>query len=183
MSCSMPLFFVRGTKKEQLSVFQVTDDDAAEDVDCLWKLYIDGAARNNPGPAGAGVYLTKDGAPVAQESFFLGSKTNNQAEYLALLLGIYTSKKYVHKSEKICIISDSQLLVRQMNAQYKVRDHMLLQLRDIAFDLLKDYSYCFCHVFRTENKEADKLANRGIDYKKPLPDEFLHAMRSYGIHL
>ena len=58
-----------------------------------WKLFIDGASRNNPGRSGAGVYLLKNEKPVYQEGFYLGIKTNNEAEYLALLLGVFSCKK------------------------------------------------------------------------------------------
>src|ERR1700736_5606512 len=53
-----------------------------------WQLFVDGAARNNPGPAGAGIYILKNGTPFIKQGFYLGSKTNNQAEYLALVLGL-----------------------------------------------------------------------------------------------
>ncbi len=161
---------------------QACDDGAMKKEPHIWKLYIDGASRNNPGPSGAGVYLLKNSLTIAAESFFLGSRTNNQAEYLALLLGLYLFKEHAQKGDSIQVISDSQLLVRQMTAEYKVRDAMLIKLQKIAFDLLKNFSYCFCHVLRADNKEADKLANEGIDYMKPLPDPFAKMMRKYGIH-
>lgn len=138
----------------------------------LWTVFIDGAARNNPGPAGAGVYLIKNGADYLRTGFFLGSKSNNQAEYLALLLALFILKKNVASGDEIVIISDSQLLVRQMNGVYKVRDPILLQLREIAMREILPWKHSFRHVLRHENTVADSLANEGIDKKKPLPEDF-----------
>ena len=84
---------------KQLSIF----DEAFKKIEkkCgdgtrgYWKLFIDGASRNNPGPSGAGFLLLKDDKPVEQKGFFLGSKTNNQAEYFALLIGIFFLKKHL----------------------------------------------------------------------------------------
>ena len=59
----------------------------------VWKMYIDGASRSNPGPAGAGIYVSIDGKPIAQWAFYLHERTNNQAEYYALLLGLYCLQK------------------------------------------------------------------------------------------
>lgn len=146
-----------------------------------WKLFIDGASRNNPGPAGAGVYLLCDDEVVFQEGFFLGSRTNNQAEYVALLLGIFFVRVYGQPDESVCIVSDSQLLVRQMIGQYRVRNIELQKLQNVAFALLKGYEYRFCHVMREQNKQADKLANKGIDKKVPLPGDFVKLLHAHEI--
>lgn len=147
----------------------------------VWKLFIDGAARNNPGSAGAGICLLKDDVIVAQEGFFLGLRTNNQAEYLALLLGIFWLKKYVQQGKSIRIVSDSQLLVRQMIGQYRVKNSDLQLLQHVAFKLLEGYEYRFCHVLREQNKMADMFANLGIDKKIVPPDDFIRLLRSYEI--
>src|SRR3990172_5810226 len=109
----------------------------SEESQISWKLYIDGAARNNPGPAGAGVYLYKNTRGMIRQGFFLGSRTNNQAEYWALLLGIFYLRQYASVSDKICIFSDSQLLVYQMIGKYRVRNSDLLHMQNGAFELLK----------------------------------------------
>ena len=79
-----------------------------------WKLFVDGASRKNPGKAGAGIYLVKEDKSILKKGFYLGTKTNNQAEYLALILGIFYAKKYMAKNDMLTIFSDSELLVKHM---------------------------------------------------------------------
>jgi len=148
-----------------------------------WKLFIDGASRNNPGPAGAGIYLLKNDEPVVQKGFFLGSKTNNQAEYLSLVLGIFYLKKNMCKEDIAMIISDSQLLVRQMLGEYKVKNADLRPLFQLSNRLLSGINYNIAHVLRHENKEADKMANLGIDKGNKLSQECIDMLREYEIHI
>ena len=136
------------------------------------KLFVDGAARNNPGPAGAGMYILKDGKPLEEHGFFLGSKTNNQAEYCALLIGLYFACKHLQaKHDFLEVISDSQLLIRQLQGAYKVKNSELIPLHTAAKTILKDFKHITLHVLRHENVEADRLANEGIDKKIKVPDE------------
>lgn len=144
-------------------------DDALKETAPLWQLYVDGAARNNPGPAGAGVYILKNGEPVAREGFFLGSKTNNQAEYYALLLGILLVIEYMSVGDTVTIVSDSELLVRQIKGHYKVRQPELKKLHEQAQLLLEGMRYRIEHVLREQNPVADQLANLGIDQKIKIP--------------
>ena len=148
-----------------------------------WHLYVDGAARNNPGPAGAGICLIKNGKTDVKKGFFLGNKTNNQAEYLALLIGIYTAQSVVGKDDHLAIFADSQLLVRQMNGEYKVKDAQLKLLQNLAFHLLMPYDYTLQHVPREQNAHADEMANNGIDKKIKLPQEFLVLLQKHEIHI
>lgn len=148
-----------------------------------WHLYVDGAARNNPGPAGAGVALFKGGKALVKKGFYLGKRTNNQAEYLALLLGLFVARKMVAKSEGLLICADSQLLVRQITGQYKVKDPQLKKLQTAAFKLLVDFDYTINHVMRSENEAADEMANLGIDKKVKIPDEFITIVREYDLSL
>jgi len=148
-----------------------------------WKLYIDGASRNNPGPSGAGIYILKDDVPVEQSGFFLGTKTNNQAEYLALLLGLLVIKEKLGSNDMLLIISDSQLLVRQIEGRYKVKNPGIKQLHDIARILLHGISYDVAHVLRHENTQADALANLGVDKKKKIPQKFLTVLEHHGFLL
>jgi len=144
----------------------------------FWKLFIDGAARNNPGPAGAGVYLIKDNKVVVQKGFYLGNRTNNQAEYLALLLGIYFfEQQNVKKEEPISIYSDSQLLVSQLNGLYRVKNSALKKYFDIAKKKLSGYNHQLHHVLRHKNTDADALANLGIDQNVSLPQDFITMMQ------
>ena len=146
-----------------------------------WKLYIDGASRNNPGPAGAGVVIIKDGSMVQQEGFYLGRKTNNQAEYLALLLGIFLVPQLMRSDEQLVIISDSELLVRQLRGAYKVKNVELKKLFSIAKELLKGVSCQVQHVLREKNKDADKMANKGIEAKDAVPEAFKQLLKTYQV--
>lgn len=148
-----------------------------------WRLYIDGASRNNPGKSGAGVYIMRDGIPLYQEGYFLGIKTNNQAEYLALLLGLFTLKQWYNKRDKVLVYSDSQLLVRQVQGMYKVRNELLKPLHAIAQVMIKDMHVTIAHVMREDNTHADKMANHGIDTQKPMPPVFIRMLKQYDVAL
>ena len=127
------------------------------------RVFVDGGARGNPGPAGLGVYATTaKGDALAELYAFLGMATNNVAEYAALVVALEWATVSGHR--RVHLFSDSQLLVRQFNGQYKVRNEGLRPLfrRSRALgrrlDLLE-----VSHVPRTENKDADALANRAMD--------------------
>lgn len=134
-----------------------------------WYLFVDGASRNNPGPAGAGVCLHRGEESVFCEGFFLGSKTNNEAEYIALLLGLAVVQDFIKPGEKLIIISDSELLVRQLQGVYKVKKPELRVLYDQVMKLWKHYMPSIKHVLREKNTCADALANKGIDIKNEIP--------------
>lgn len=148
-----------------------------------WKLFIDGASRNNPGKAGAGIVIVKNDEKFLQNGFYLGLKTNNQAEYLALVVGLFYLKKYLCKDDIVMIISDSQLLVRQISGHYKIKNPDLIQLFKLSKTLLYGINYNIAHVLRHENKEADEMANLGIDKGNKLPQEFLNILREHEIQL
>jgi len=128
-----------------------------------WLLMVDGAARGNPGEAGCGAAIYDDtGAVVKELSRYLGHATNNVAEYEGLMLGLEALLELGRK--KIVVQSDSQLLVRQLNGEYRVKDEKLKVLHQRALALLRQFdSYRILHVRREMNKLADRLANRGID--------------------
>jgi ribonuclease HI len=128
-----------------------------------WLLMVDGAARGNPGPAGCGAVICDEkGAVVRELSRYLGHATNNVAEYEALLMGLEALVELTR--HKIVVQSDSQLLVRQLNGEYRVKDEKLKVLYRRATSLLRQFaSYRIVHVRRELNKAADRLANRGID--------------------
>lgn len=127
---------------------------------------IDGAARGNPGPAGAGVIIyDTDRQPVCKLKKYLGETTNNVAEYSALLLALDKANKLGAKS--IEISSDSELMVRQLQGRYKVKNERLKLLYDEATRLISSFeNFKIRHVLRGFNKEADKLANEAIDDRK-----------------
>lgn len=148
-----------------------------------WYLFIDGASRKNPGIAGAGFCLRKNDEVIKKKSIYLKTKTNNQAEYLGLLFGLFYAKKLVESHDLLYIMSDSELLTKQMRGEYKVRDQQLAKMFSVAHLLLAGINYAFCHIAREYNEEADALANEGIDKKKEVPAEFMKLLNTYAIAL
>ncbi|HEY3449520.1 MAG TPA: ribonuclease HI family protein [Myxococcales bacterium] len=128
-------------------------------------VYSDGAARGNPGPAGAGAVLTRpDGTLVSKAGKFLGTATNNVAEYTALLLGLETALRL--GAEEVEVVADSELLVRQLNGVYKVKNAGLKPLFEQAKAMLGRFAkWTARHVPREQNKLADEMSNRAIDEK------------------
>jgi ribonuclease HI len=126
-------------------------------------LNADGGARGNPGPAGCGAVLTlPNGDVVASLNKFLGNTTNNVAEYQGLLLGLEAAQ--AHGASSLEVRLDSELIVRQLNGQYKVKSPHLKPLFDQAKSLLQAFdSVNVVHVRREQNREADKLANLAMD--------------------
>lgn len=146
-----------------------------------WTLFVDGASRNNPGKAGAGIYLVKDGQAVKKDGFFLGIKTNNEAEYLALLIGLFFVRQYVHASDTVRVVSDSELLVKHIKGEYRVKKAELKPLHKLAHTMLHEINGHIVHVLRTENHVADEMANFGIDTKKIVPPQFAELLKHHGI--
>jgi len=126
------------------------------------EVYIDGAARGNPGPAGIGVVI-KDGTKIVDEiGAYIGKATNNFAEYLALIRGL--EEVLVRGFKSAAFFSDSELLVKQLNGEYKVKHENLVPLHYHILTLvsrMKDFS--ITHVRREKNEHADRMANEGID--------------------
>ncbi|HET9954732.1 MAG TPA: ribonuclease HI family protein [Polyangiaceae bacterium] len=126
-------------------------------------VWTDGAARGNPGPAGAGAVIkTRDGNILAEVTEYLGTTTNNVAEYKALLLGLERALELgVRRLE---VRADSELLIKQLRGEYRVRHYGLKPLYEAAKQLLGKFErFELNHVRRELNSEADRLANRGID--------------------
>ena len=126
-------------------------------------LFSDGAARGNPGPAGAGYILTDDNETTLFEGCrYLGKTTNNQAEYMALTDGL--AKAVELGVTKIDINLDSELVVKQVKGEYRVKNEGIKPHYKNAMNLLDKFeSYTIRHVPREKNKVADKLANKAID--------------------
>lgn len=126
-------------------------------------VHIDGASRGNPGPAAYAV-VVKDGGghPVASLSAQLGKATNNFAEYQALLAALrYAREK---GKRRLRVMSDSELLVRQIEGRYRVRNPDLKPLYDSALEMIRGFeSFSITHVSRELNREADRLANHALD--------------------
>ncbi len=125
--------------------------------------YTDGGARGNPGPAGYGVVIQDEsGRAVAKLSQYLGHQTNNFAEYQALIAALEYAVRHGHKGLKV--ISDSELLVRQINGIYKVKNPTLQDLYARARQLIRQLDwFSINHVLRGNNQEADRLANAAMD--------------------
>jgi len=134
--------------------------------------HIDGGARGNPGPAGYGVMIEDEaGRPVAELSEYLGHQTNNYAEYSGLLGALAYALQHGHKSLKV--LSDSELMVKQIKGQYKVKHPVLKELHGKALKMIEGLdTFKITHVLREKNRDADRLANlamdRGMKRDRPL---------------
>lgn len=125
--------------------------------------HIDGGARGNPGPAGYGVSIEDEmGRPVAKLNQYLGRQTNNFAEYSGLLAALEYAMQ--HRFRAIKVYSDSELLVKQVNGEYKVSSPALKQLHAKALAMVDELeAFQIQHVRREDNCEADRLANLAMD--------------------
>jgi ribonuclease HI len=127
-----------------------------------WTIHTDGGSRGNPGPAAAAFIIERPGAPDWEESFCLGQTTNNIAEYTGLLRALERAKQL--GGQRLSIFSDSELLVKQMNGQYRVKNADLKELFDRAQTLKDTFDkVTIKHVYREENERADKLCNEALD--------------------
>ena len=124
---------------------------------------VDGASRGNPGESGIGVAIfDKDLNLINEACDYLGVATNNVAEYKALILGIKLSTKY--NAKRVLFKADSELMVKQIKGEYRVKNAQLKLLFTEAQGLLKKLpNWKIMHVPREENKEADLLANKGVE--------------------
>jgi ribonuclease HI len=130
----------------------------------------DGGSRGNPGPAGIGVVLlAQDKTPLVTLGRFIGRATNNVAEYKALIAGLEEAKKLGAK--KVLVCGDSELIVRQMNGEYRVKNADLRPLYEEAQDLISEFDEARIeHNYREDNSLADKLANLAMDRKRDVTD-------------
>ncbi len=133
-------------------------------------VYTDGGSRGNPGISGFGVAIYNgDGQVIHKISKFIGIKTNNEAEYYAMIEALYWIKenKKTNDISKVDIYSDSQLLVRQILGKYQVKASHIKPLHQSIKLLLEeiDLSISFHEVLREKNKLADELANLAMDNK------------------
>ncbi len=129
-------------------------------------VHVDGGARGNPGPAGAGVVIREEnGGLVHEAGYFLGRQTNNAAEYHALIRALQRAQRC--SLQAITIHSDSELLVRQLTGEYGVRNAKLAVLhQQVQLLLIKSPRWIVRHVRREENARADELANMAMDQQR-----------------
>ena len=124
--------------------------------------HVDGASRGNPGPAGYGVYMTSDAGDVIEISGYLGTTTNNVAEYSGLIEALKAALE--EGATEVDIISDSLLLVNQMLGKFRVKHQNLVPLYAQARMLAARFPrFSIRHTLRAGNKEADRLANLAVD--------------------
>ncbi len=125
-------------------------------------LYVDGASKGNPGMAGAGAWVAdQEGRKLLTVSRYLGHKTNNEAEYWALLIGIRQALRYGRRPLRI--FTDSELIARQVKGVYRVKDPNLKGLHREVMKNLKAFPFFEIEaISREENREADRLANEAI---------------------
>jgi ribonuclease HI len=126
-------------------------------------LHIDGASKGNPGEAGAGIWIADgEGKKIFEMSRYLGHRTNNEAEYWALLLGLREAERL--GGESVRIFTDSELVERQLNGLYRVKNPCLKVLHASVMKHLQQFSsYIVESVPREENREADRLANLAVE--------------------
>jgi ribonuclease HI len=130
-------------------------------------IHTDGGSRGNPGPAASGavinaVSVDEEGEVLARVSRYLGKTTNNQAEYMAIIIGLERAKML--GADEVEVVMDSELCVRQMNGEYKVKNPDIAKRFVEVHNLIQDFrKVTFRHVLREKNKEADALVNECID--------------------
>ncbi len=154
---------LRGSEGKRQAAGQ-SSPAAVPDAPPGWRrLFTDGAARGNPGHAGAGALLLEaDGTELQQVSGYLGICTNNVAEYRALIAGLKAALSL--GTGPLALFMDSELVVRQLSGQYKVRNAQLQPLYEESLRLLAQFAaWQVRHIPRARNAEADRLANAGID--------------------
>lgn len=133
-------------------------------------LQFDGGSRGNPGPAGIGVVLrAADGTPVVTLGRFIGRATNNVAEYTALITALEQARAI--GARRVKVLGDSELVVKQMRGEYRVKNPDLRVLYDKAQDLFHEFDAASIdHNYREDNSLADKLANLAMDRKSDVTD-------------
>ncbi len=125
-------------------------------------VFTDGGSRGNPGPSASGVvFLTTKGDVIEAFGTYLGITTNNIAEYTALKLALEAVAKY--KPKHVRCFMDSELVCRQMNGQYRVKNAGLIPIYTVIKKLAQSYDTTFEHVYRADNKLADAQVNLAID--------------------
>ena len=128
----------------------------------IYQIFCDGASRSNPGDASIGVSISLDGKEIHTISRKIGIATNNEAEYQALIDGLnYCIENSIKEIE---VFLDSNLVVEQVNKNFKVKAGNLKVLNSQVENMIKEFEYIeFKHVYREENKRADQLANMALD--------------------
>ncbi len=137
--------------------------------------YTDGASRGNPGPAAAGFVLTDlAGNKLQARAFFIGNNTNNIAEYTGVIKALEGAKQI--GARQLRLFSDSELLVRQLNGQYKVKSERIRPLFQRVIELLGEFEdWAVQHVMREQNREADELVNQALNLRRDVEGKLASA--------
>jgi ribonuclease HI len=134
-----------------------------------WTIFTDGGARGNPGPAGYAYVIKRPGLPDIEAKAYLGKTTNNIAEYTGLVKALEHAAKLGGK--KLLVKSDSELMVKQMNGEYRVKNAGLKPLHEQAARLRRQFeSVIIKHIYRDQNSQADALCNEAMDNRAPLAE-------------
>ncbi len=132
-----------------------------------YAMHTDGGSRGNPGPSAVGFSISKDGSTICEGGWPIGKGTNNEAEYQALIWGIKNALE-LGISELVCV-ADSELMVKQLNGEYKVKNPRLKELYQQACELISQLDSCeISHVLRASNKRPDELLNQALDCGSPV---------------
>jgi ribonuclease HI len=165
-----------------------------EEMTKPWIIHTDGAARGNPGPAAYAFVITRPDGSVIEDKATMGTATNNVAEYTALIHALERAAK--EGADHLTIHSDSELMVKQMRGEYRVKNPDLKDLYEAGRELVREFrgGVDFKHVPRSANDRADRLANQALDGDKlpasraprkkaapPLAAERVDAARSDGL--
>lgn len=127
-------------------------------------IYTDGGARNNPGPAGAGIVIKEGEKVICEVGQYLGEQTNNWAEYEAVAIALGKAHEFLLRDRDIEFRLDSKLVVEQLNGKWKIKEPALKQQATKIRTLLQSFGpTTFVHIPREENAEADALVNEAID--------------------
>lgn len=152
MSVTLPTITIKPTNNEA-KVYPSTE----------FVLYFDGCSKGNPGQAGIGAVIYKNLSEIWSDCKYIGeNKTNNEAEYRALILGLEAA--IAHKIKNLSVCGDSLLVINQVNKTYKVKHPNLYELYERVNLLKTEFTYIdFNHVYRKDNKRADQLSNQGLN--------------------
>lgn len=136
----------------------------------VYTIYTDGGSRKNPGPAAAGFIIEGEGIRRIEHGEYLGVTTNNVAEYSAAILALNKLKATIGAERAaaahVRLMADSELLVRQVNGEYKVKDAELKKLFIDLYNARQDFGkVTFTHVRREHNTDADRMVNEALDRK------------------
>lgn len=136
----------------------------------FYSVYVDGASRGNPGRAGAGAVIKDShGNVIKRMKKGLGITTNNMAEYRALIMGLEEAKRL--GLDRVKVFADSELVVKQIKGEYRVKNETLRPLYSEALDLAEGFEgFNISYITRDKNADADRLANRAIDRGEEPPD-------------